>query len=156
MLNYSFKTKNLCTMLINMWKQLAKRDVVLLCCHLFPPLDWQLSESGEAGELDVGQSEWLPGARWTVLHIVFPVVDVHLVCPTLMTNPLQAGQLLGGALRSWPCCGRLLPVSQLGPASLHVENNQRQSDISHIRLLLFHGTNHKISSRGELCQKSHL
>lgn len=51
-------------------------------------------------------------------HIVFTVVDVHPVCPTLMTHPLQTGWLLGGALCcwwSWPSCGWVLPVSQLTP-----------------------------------------
>lgn len=71
--------------------------------------------------------------RRTASHIMFTVVDVHLVCPTLMTNPLQAGHLLGAAWSprwSWPCCRWALPLSQLVPAfssaGLRVENNQRQ------------------------------
>lgn len=64
-----------------------------------------------------------------LLYIVFTVVDVHSVCPTLVTNPLKAGRLLGGALRSlwsWPCSSgpSVLAVSLLilvlCPASLQI------------------------------------
>jgi len=88
---------------------------------------------------------WLIGGQRSgyLSHIVFTVVDVNSVWSTLMTHPLQAGALLGGASRCWPYrprWGWALPVGTLQPAlsptSLPIRNK------SVIQLMLFPAAEH--------------
>lgn len=90
---------------------------------------WSLYARCCSGRVTAG---WLVDCDWNCSsHVVFTVVDVHLVCPTLMTHPLQTGALMGGALGSPPCCGWVLPfrerVPVLCPASLYIKSKKPKS-----------------------------
>lgn len=99
------------------------------------------------------QSEYLSCAWGGFLsHIVFTVVDVHLICPALMTNPLQTGQRLGGVL----CWGWELAVSglvpALCPASLPMENINKNSVTCQTAAFLWH----KMSFHFVKCKKGNI
>lgn len=53
-----------------MCKNCLQRETFLICCCLFPSLDWWLCESGEAYVLAAAQAECLPGDWWTVIRAI--------------------------------------------------------------------------------------